>query len=583
MLSLLRDIFRSDPRGFVAMTLLSFLVSLSGGISVLLLVPLLQCFDIQSDSQAAAMLSRLLPSLSGTGRLACILGLFVFAMVCKALLYRYVQIRSARLTQDYMNGLRLRLYRAVSRADWQHLIRFRRSELLNLFHGDSTRISNAAAQLVQGVSLLMTAAVQIAIALAMNVPLTVFVLVSGGCFFLALRPMLRRSRECGRSIRKSALAFFAEIDDQISGMKEIRSYGIEQEQSRRFAEAADMYREKNIQLTRLNALPAMVYTIGSAVLVALAFLASQTFLSVSAGQLIVIVYIFSRLWPVYTSLQNSLQNGMTAVPVYQAMQETMQQLSRCPCIPQPDSPPLTLQREIRFSDVSFAYEGADAPLMEHLELTVPAGRVTALVGRSGSGKSTLVDLVTGFLTPSAGEIRIDDVPLTPERMAAWRRNISYVPQEPLLLNGTIRENILRFQPELTEEKLIRALQRAQAWTFVQRLPHGLDTFVGDRGVRLSGGERQRIVLARALASEPALLVLDEATASLDYENEYLIRQVLRSLDKHTTVLLIAHRISTIRSADHIIVVEQGKIRQQGSFDQLLAQPDSYLSRMLEME
>ena len=261
----------------------------------------------------------------------------------------------------------------------------------------------------------------------------------------------------------------------------------------------------------------------------------------------------------------------------------MQQLSRCPCIPQPDSPPLTLQREIRFSDVSFAYEGADAPLMEHLELTVPAGRVTALVGRSGAGKSTLVDLVTGFLIPSAGEIRIDDVPLTPERMAAWRRNISYVPQEPLLLNGTIRENILRFQPELTEEKLIRALQRAQAWTFVQRLPHGLDTFVGDRGVRLSGGERQRIVLARALASEPALLVLDEATASLDYENEYLIRQVLRSLDKHTTVLLIAHRISTIRSADHIIVVEQGKIRQQGSFDQLLAQPDSYLSRMLEME
>lgn len=156
-------------------------------------------------------------------------------------------------------------------------------------------------------------------------------------------------------------------------------------------------------------------------------------------------------------------------------------------------------------------------------------------------------------------------------------------QEPLLLNGTVRENILRFHPELTEEQLIRALQRAQAWDFVQRLPQGMDTFVGDRGVRLSGGERQRIVLARALASNPALLVLDEATASLDYENECLIRQVLRNLDKHITVLLIAHRISTIRSADHIIVVESGKIQQQGSFAELLAHPDSYLARMLEME
>ena len=582
MISLFRDMFRSDPRGFVSMVLLSFLTSLSGGVSVLLLVPLLQCFDIQSGSRLE-VLNRFLPPMSGTVQLACVLAAFVLMMVCKALLYRHVQLLGARLTQDYMTRLRLRLYEAVSRADWQHLIRFRRSDLLNLFHADCTRISTGATQLVQGVSLLMTAAVQILIALWMNVPLTLFVLVSGGGFFLAFRPMMRRSKQCGRSIRSSALTFFAEIDDQISGMKEIRSYGIQQEQSQRFQRAAELYREKYLELTRLTALPAMVYTIGSAVLVALAFFAAQAFLSVSTGQLIVIVYIFSRLWPVYTSLQNILQSVMTAVPVQQAMAETIQTLSQSAASPLPDAAPLPLCREIRFSDVSFAYEGTDAPLMEHLELSVPACRVTALVGRSGAGKSTLVDLITGFLTPSAGEIRIDDVPLTPARMAAWRRSISYVPQEPLLLNGTIRENILRFHPCLTEEQLIRALRRAQAWDFVQRLPQGVDTFVGDRGVRLSGGERQRIVLARALASDPALLVLDEATASLDYENEYLIRQVLRSLDQHTTVLLIAHRISTIRSADHIIVVENGKIRQQGSFDQLLAQPDSYLARMLEQE
>ena len=220
MFSLLRDIYRSEPRWFVRMVLLSVLVSLSGGVSVLLLVPLLQCFDIQSGSRWA-VLNRFLPDVSGNVQLACILGVFVLAMVCKALLNRHVQLLHARLTQDYMTKLRLRLYKAVSQADWQHLIRFRRSDLLNLFHADCTRISNAAIQLVQGISLLMTAAVQIAIALVMNVPLTLFVLVSGGGFFLAFRPMMRRSKQCGQSIRSSALTFFAEIDDQISGMKEI--------------------------------------------------------------------------------------------------------------------------------------------------------------------------------------------------------------------------------------------------------------------------------------------------------------------------------------------------------------------------
>lgn len=206
MFSLLRDIYRSDPRGFVRMVLLSVLVSLSGGVSVLLLVPLLQCFDIQSGSRWA-VLNRFLPNVSGNVQLACILGVFVLAMVCKALLNRHVQLLHARLTQDYMTKLRLRLYGAVSQADWQHLIRFRRSDLLNLFHADCTRISNAAIQLVQGISLLMTAAVQIAIALVMNVPLTLFVLVSGGGFFLAFRPMMRRSKQCGQSIRSSALTF----------------------------------------------------------------------------------------------------------------------------------------------------------------------------------------------------------------------------------------------------------------------------------------------------------------------------------------------------------------------------------------
>jgi ATP-binding cassette subfamily C protein len=203
-----------------------------------------------------------------------------------------------------------------------------------------------------------------------------------------------------------------------------------------------------------------------------------------------------------------------------------------------------------------------------VNLTIPARQVTAICGPSGAGKSTLADLLLGLLQPSAGRILIDGEPLAGSRLHAWRQSIGYVPQETFLFHDTVRANLLWARPEATESEVRAALRAAAAAEFVSQLPDGLDTVTGDRGVRLSGGERQRLALARAILRQPSLLVLDEATSSLDTQNEQFIQQALERLHGELTIVIIAHRLSTVRVADQIIVLKGGRMVETGAWDDL---------------
>ena len=194
-----------------------------------------------------------------------------------------------------------------------------------------------------------------------------------------------------------------------------------------------------------------------------------------------------------------------------------------------------------------------------------------------------MDLLLGFLQPTGGEILIDGVPLTRENLAGWRHFLGYVPQEPLILNASVRENLQRFHPSATEEEMIEALKKAQAWDFVRTLKDGLDTSLRDQGVRLSGGERQRIVLARVLLGHPRLIIMDEATSAMDYESETAVRKAIRELDSDITVLIIAHRLATVRTAQHAIVLENGYITEDGPLAELLEHEDGYLHKLLYIE
>jgi ATP-binding cassette subfamily C protein len=233
---------------------------------------------------------------------------------------------------------------------------------------------------------------------------------------------------------------------------------------------------------------------------------------------------------------------------------------------------------ISVEKVSFSYDGK-APVIDGLDLSIRAGQTTAIVGPSGAGKTTLADLLMGLIAPNRGRILIDGTELVPERMKAWRAQIGYVPQDTFLFHDTLRMNLLWARPEATEEEMDRALELAAAEEFVSGLPAKLDTMLGDRGVLVSGGERQRIALARALLRKPALLILDEATSSLDSENEKRIQDAIETLHGKMTILVISHRLSTIREADIIHVIESGRLVESGTWDRLVADKNGRFSAL----
>ncbi len=233
-----------------------------------------------------------------------------------------------------------------------------------------------------------------------------------------------------------------------------------------------------------------------------------------------------------------------------------------------------IRGDVVFERVSFAYEGDDDVLKE-IDFEAPAGTVTALVGSSGSGKTTIAGLVASFLTPREGVVTVDGHDLSRVTLDSYRRQLGLVLQDDFLFAGTIRENILFARPDAGQQELAAAAERAYVTEFTDRLEAGLDTLIGERGVKLSGGQRQRVTLARALLADPRILILDEATSNLDTESEAFIQQSLAELMKGRTTFVIAHRLSTIRRADQILVIEEGGIAERGRHEELIGRKGRY--------
>lgn len=240
--------------------------------------------------------------------------------------------------------------------------------------------------------------------------------------------------------------------------------------------------------------------------------------------------------------------------------------------------------QIEYDQVHFRYPTReDVPVLQGLSFKVEAGQKVALVGSSGAGKSTIVQLLLRFYNFQEGQILVDGKPISSYNISALRRNIAIVPQEVLLFGGTIRENILYGRPESNEADIIEASKKANAWEFIRKFPEGLDTVVGERGVKLSGGQRQRIAIARAILKDPAILLLDEATSSLDAESEKVVQDALNTLMQGRTSIIIAHRLATIREVDCIYVIDRGKIVEQGTHEELSMVEDGAYNNFAKLQ
>jgi ABC-type multidrug transport system fused ATPase/permease subunit len=245
---------------------------------------------------------------------------------------------------------------------------------------------------------------------------------------------------------------------------------------------------------------------------------------------------------------------------------------------------VSFRGEVQFDHVRFRYPTRpEVEVLKEVTFHIRPGEKVALAGHSGAGKSTIIQLLSRFYELENGMIKVDDRDVKEWDLKALRGKIGIVPQEVLLFGGSIRENIAYAKPEATEEEIILAAKKANAWQFISKFPEGLETLVGERGVKLSGGQRQRVAIARAILKDPAILILDEATSSLDAESESLVQEALDELMKGRTTLIIAHRLATIRKVDRIYVLSEGKIVEQGSHSELLNDPNGFYANLVRLQ
>ena len=403
--------------------------------------------------------------------------------------------------------------------------------------------------------------------------LTLVLLVMVPGVALLVRAVSRRYRRISHGIQGSMGSVTSILEEVVGGHREVKIYGGQQYEDTRFEDVTQRNRRLNLKVAATNGIAtSAVQLIAAIALAAIVYFATR-FRGMTPGTFSSLMLAMGAMLPSLkrlTTVQANLQRGVAAAEDLFAVLDLA---------PEPDSGDVQVARargEIEFRDLVLDYGSGRGPALNGINLLCPAGKVTALVGRSGSGKSSLVGLLPRFYEPNAGEILLDGKALRDYTLASLRAQIAWVGQNVVLFNDTIARNIAYGAlDDASEAQIMAAAEAANAMEFISQLPQGIHTPVGDSGGLFSGGQRQRIAIARALLKNAPILILDEATSALDTESERLIQEALTRLMRERTTLVIAHRLSTVEHADQIVVLDAGRVVEQGTHSQLLAYGGQY--------
>ena len=575
-------------KAFVALFLL-VLLGLTEGIGLIMLIPFLHLAGVTDGGVAGnrfvAFIGDLFQSAGLPLTLPVVLCAYIGIITLHTIIKRYQAILNAGIEYGFSRFLRNRLYESLAHADWLFIARNRASDITHVLTSELQRVGSGTHHFLLLISTGAIAVVHVGLAFMLSAQMTALALACAAVLLLILRPRNQKAHHTGKALYLTMQGMYAAVTEYLGGMKIAKSYGAERRHVQNFASLSEGIEKEFLRFAHIMAETRLFYDIGAVVALSIFFYVAVEIVRMPLASLLVLVFLFARLLPKFSLMQQSYQYIMNMLPAFTAAMELQKKCREAEeTHPAAYVNPIRLELKIELSGVSFSYnkdQGSYA--LCEVDLAVPARRMTAVVGPSGAGKSTLADLIMGLISPDTGTVLIDGAPLAGELLHVWRQSIGYVPQETFLLHDTIRSNLLWAQPDASVEDLWRALRLAAADGLVSQTPNGLDTVVGDRGIRLSGGERQRIALAQALLRKPSLLILDEATSSLDAENERCIQEAIEQLDRELTIVLIAHRLSTIRRSDRIVVLDHGRVVETGKWSELVVRPNGRFRALVQAD
>lgn len=552
---------RAYPARSLLMVFLLIVSGVAEGIGLLTLLPLIEYAVGQSGAAQSDITRTVVETFQSIGvppGLGPMLAVIVGAMTLKAF-FRWLATKQVGYTVAQMaTDLRLRLIRALLNAEWSFFARKPTGFFANAISSEAQRASSAYRMACKAVAGLIQVVIYLGVVVLVSWEVALIAVVVAPLLVWTLKAFVRMSRDAGDEQTRIMKQLIARITSLLPGIKPVKAMARErhllpflEEETKGFNAA----RQQSVLATEsLKSFQEPVIVLA----LAAGLYGAVTLGTAPGSAVLVAAVLFYRVMTTASNLQTQYQSVTINESAFWSMMETVEEAEAASEEIREDGRPAPQLREgIRVEEVSFAY--GDETVLISADMEVPAGELVTLVGASGAGKTTLVDLITGLLRPDEGRIVVDGVPLSEINLAEWRRQVGYVPQDMLLFNETVFRNVTLGDDAFDRSDVEWALKAAGAWGFVQDLPEGMDSMVGERGAQLSGGQRQRIGIARALVSRPRLIILDEATTALDPETEQEVCEAITGLKGEATILAISHQPAIQEVADRIYVVSGGTI------------------------